>query len=173
MKLGRVSFFGRYYGNPRLRFVSMRECMRWRDGLISGDNCTQPDVSKYVRSVSNGFLQAFVACLVILKLPQMCPRCLKGTLVVPSVGYPVPRRVRREVREGCPANSLFQRRFRCRRRVKNTPKILENLVEKLRISSTNGTIIQKVLAFLDFENIYYSFEQLWCPGGNYHGKSAQ
>ena len=35
----------------------------------------------------------------------------------------------------------------------------------------NGTIIQKVLAFLDFENIY-SFEQLWCPGGNYHGKSA-
>ena len=37
----------------------------------------------------------------------------------------------------------------------------------------NGTIIQKVLAFLDFENIYYSFEQLWCPGGNYHGKSAQ
>ena len=78
MKLGRVSFFGRYYGNlrlDRLRFVSMRECMRWRDGLISGDNCTQPDVSKYVRSVSNGFLQAFVACLVILKLPQMCPRC--------------------------------------------------------------------------------------------------
>ena len=74
VKLGRVSLFGRYYGNPRLRFVSMRECMRWRDGLISGDNCTQPDVSKYVRSVSNGFLQAFVACLVILKLPQMCLR---------------------------------------------------------------------------------------------------
>ena len=56
---------------------------------------------------------------------------------------------------------------------KKNPKILENLVEKLRISSTNGTIIQKVLVFLDFENIYYSFEQLWCPGGNYHGKSAQ
>ena len=75
VKLGRVSFFGRYYGNLRLRFVSMRECMRWRDGLISGDNCTQPDVSKYVRSVSNGFLQAFVACLVILKLPQKLVIC--------------------------------------------------------------------------------------------------
>ena len=75
VKLGRVSVFGRYYGNPRLRFVSMRECMRWRDGLISGDNCTQPDVSKYVRSVSNGFLQAFVACLVILKLPQKLVIC--------------------------------------------------------------------------------------------------
>ena len=76
VKLGRVSFFGRYYGNLRLRFVSMRECTRWRDGLISGDNCTQrPDVSKYVRSVSNGFLQAFVACLVILKLPQKLVVC--------------------------------------------------------------------------------------------------
>ena len=75
VKLGRVSVLRRYYGNPRLRFVSMRECMRWRDGLISGDNCTQPDVSKYVRSVSNGFLQAFVACLVILKLPQKLVIC--------------------------------------------------------------------------------------------------
>ena len=56
------------------------------DGLISGDNCTQrPDVSKYVRSVSNGFLQAFVACLVIFPGEGVLPyKGLMGTCGQPG-----------------------------------------------------------------------------------------
>ena len=49
----------------------------------------RPNVSKYARSVSNAFLLALEACLVILELPQnlfICSdRCLRGTLVVTNV----------------------------------------------------------------------------------------
>ena len=48
----------------------------------------RPNVSKYTRSVSNAFLLALEACLVILQMPikTVYPfGCLRGTLVVSKV----------------------------------------------------------------------------------------